>query len=163
MPKRVKILDSQKRLIYLPTGSIYQVLSADVGNKHGLVVVAVEQDFQGKLGVRVSGFNVPTPIVVAYDFAVPFEHQLGNATTINPELGGDIKNLHPVVEDAVVNLKTSFFPHGASSSSLALQLTCVEAVLLATLRLVELEEAELNGSLREGGVEVQHTTTALLT
>ena len=35
LSKRVKILDSQKRLIYLPTGSIYQVLSADVGNKHG--------------------------------------------------------------------------------------------------------------------------------
>ena len=35
LAKRVKILDSQKRLIYLPTGSIYQVLSADVGNKHG--------------------------------------------------------------------------------------------------------------------------------
>ena len=32
---RVKILESQKRLIYLPTKSIYQVLSADVGNKHG--------------------------------------------------------------------------------------------------------------------------------
>ena len=35
LAKRVKILDSQKRLIYLPTGSIYQVLSADVSNKHG--------------------------------------------------------------------------------------------------------------------------------
>ena len=35
LSKRVKILDSQKRLIYQPTGSIYQVLSADVGNKHG--------------------------------------------------------------------------------------------------------------------------------
>jgi phage terminase large subunit-like protein len=33
--KRCKILDSQKRLIYQPTGSIYQVLSADVANKHG--------------------------------------------------------------------------------------------------------------------------------
>ena len=32
LSKRVKILDSQKRLIYQPTGSIYQVLSADVGN-----------------------------------------------------------------------------------------------------------------------------------
>ena len=29
LSKRVKILDSQKRLIYQPTGSIYQVLSAD--------------------------------------------------------------------------------------------------------------------------------------
>ena len=35
LSKRVKILDSQKRLIYQPTGSIYPVLSADVGNKHG--------------------------------------------------------------------------------------------------------------------------------
>ena len=35
LSKRVKILDSQKKLIYQPTGSIYQVLSADVGNKHG--------------------------------------------------------------------------------------------------------------------------------
>lgn len=35
LSKRVKILDSQKKLIYQPTGSIYQVLSADVANKHG--------------------------------------------------------------------------------------------------------------------------------
>ena len=35
LDKRVKILESSKRLIYLPTGSIYQVLSADVSNKHG--------------------------------------------------------------------------------------------------------------------------------
>jgi len=86
----------------------------------------VEQDFQGKLGVGISGFNVPTPIVVAYDFAVPLDHQLGNATTINPELGGVIKNFHPVVEDAVVNFKTSFFPHDASSSSLKALNTGVE-------------------------------------
>jgi phage terminase large subunit-like protein len=33
--KRVKILASQKRLIYEPTNSFYQVLSADVANKHG--------------------------------------------------------------------------------------------------------------------------------
>ncbi|MBP7278753.1 MAG: terminase large subunit [Sedimentibacter sp.] len=35
LAKRVKILDSTKKLIYQPTGSIYQVLSADVSNKHG--------------------------------------------------------------------------------------------------------------------------------
>ena len=35
LSKRVKILDSMKRLIYQPTGSVYQVLSADVKNKHG--------------------------------------------------------------------------------------------------------------------------------
>ena len=33
--KRVKILESQKKLIYKPTNSFYQVLSADVANKHG--------------------------------------------------------------------------------------------------------------------------------
>ena len=32
---RVKIIESQKRIIYEPTKSIYQVLSADVSNKHG--------------------------------------------------------------------------------------------------------------------------------
>jgi phage terminase large subunit-like protein len=35
LDKRVKILESQKKLIYLPTNSTYQVLSADVANKHG--------------------------------------------------------------------------------------------------------------------------------
>lgn len=35
LSKRVKILESQKRLEYLPTHSFYQVLSADVANKHG--------------------------------------------------------------------------------------------------------------------------------
>ena len=35
LAKRVKILASQKRLVYLPTGSYYQVLSADVASKHG--------------------------------------------------------------------------------------------------------------------------------
>lgn len=35
LSKRVKILSSQKRIIYLPTNSFYQVLSADVANKHG--------------------------------------------------------------------------------------------------------------------------------
>ena len=35
LAKRVKILESQKTLKYLPTNSIYQVLSADVANKHG--------------------------------------------------------------------------------------------------------------------------------
>ena len=33
--KRVKILESQKKIIYKPTNSFYQVLSADVANKHG--------------------------------------------------------------------------------------------------------------------------------
>ena len=35
LSKRVKILKSQKKITYLPTNSSYQVLSADVANKHG--------------------------------------------------------------------------------------------------------------------------------
>lgn len=34
--KRMKILASTKRLVYFPTNSYYQVLSAEVGTKHGL-------------------------------------------------------------------------------------------------------------------------------
>lgn len=41
---RVKIIESQKRLIYLPTMSVYQVLSADVANKHGFNVSGVVFD-----------------------------------------------------------------------------------------------------------------------
>lgn len=35
LAKRVKVKESQKKLEYLPTKSFYQVLSADVANKHG--------------------------------------------------------------------------------------------------------------------------------
>lgn len=35
LSKRVKILELQKKLVYKPTNSSNQVLSADVANKHG--------------------------------------------------------------------------------------------------------------------------------
>lgn len=35
LSKRIKIYESQKKLEYIPTKSTYQVLSADVSNKHG--------------------------------------------------------------------------------------------------------------------------------
>ena len=38
--KRIKIIPSTKRMIYQPTGSIYQVLSSEVATKHGLNVSA---------------------------------------------------------------------------------------------------------------------------
>ena len=41
LSKRVKILASQKRIIYQPTNSFYQVLSAEAYTKHGLNVHAV--------------------------------------------------------------------------------------------------------------------------
>ncbi len=40
LSKRIKIIPSTKRMVYLPTGSIYQVLSSEVATKHGLSVSA---------------------------------------------------------------------------------------------------------------------------
>lgn len=42
--KRVKVLASQKRLIYLPTNSFYQVLSAEAYSKHGFNIHGVVFD-----------------------------------------------------------------------------------------------------------------------
>lgn len=44
LSKRVKILTSQKRIIYLPTNSFYQVLSAEAYSKHGFNVHGVVFD-----------------------------------------------------------------------------------------------------------------------
>ena len=38
--KRIKIIPSMKRMVFQPTGSIYQVLSSEVATKHGLNVSA---------------------------------------------------------------------------------------------------------------------------
>ena len=38
LAKRVKILESQKRLVYRPTNSVYQVLSAEAYSKHGFSI-----------------------------------------------------------------------------------------------------------------------------
>ena len=40
LSKRIKIIPSMKRMVYRPTGSIYQVLSSEVATKHGLNVSA---------------------------------------------------------------------------------------------------------------------------
>jgi len=40
LKKRIKLVPSMKRMVYLPTQSIYQVLSAEVATKHGLNVSA---------------------------------------------------------------------------------------------------------------------------
>ena len=44
LSKRVKILSSQKRIIYLPTNSFYQVLSAEAYSKHGFNIHGVVFD-----------------------------------------------------------------------------------------------------------------------
>ena len=40
LSKRIKIIPSMKRMVYHPTGSVYQVLSSEVATKHGLNVSA---------------------------------------------------------------------------------------------------------------------------
>ena len=44
LSKRVKILTSQKRIVYLPTNSFYQVLSAEAYSKHGFNIHGVVFD-----------------------------------------------------------------------------------------------------------------------
>ncbi|WP_325062668.1 terminase large subunit domain-containing protein [Olegusella massiliensis] len=44
LAKRVKILRSQKRIIYSPTNSFYQVLSAEAYSKHGFNISGVVFD-----------------------------------------------------------------------------------------------------------------------
>ena len=44
LSKRVKILASQKRMVYLPTNSFYQVLSAEAYSKHGFNIHGVVFD-----------------------------------------------------------------------------------------------------------------------
>ena len=44
LSKRVKILASQKRIIYTPTNSFYQVLSAEAYSKHGFNIHGVVFD-----------------------------------------------------------------------------------------------------------------------
>ncbi len=44
LAKRVKILTSQKRIIYIPTNSFYQVLSAEAYSKHGFNIHGVVFD-----------------------------------------------------------------------------------------------------------------------
>ena len=44
LDKRVKILASQKRIVYLPTNSFYQVLSAEAYSKHGFNIHGVVFD-----------------------------------------------------------------------------------------------------------------------
>ena len=44
LSKRVKILTSQKRIIYIPTNSFYQVLSAEAYSKHGFNIHGVVFD-----------------------------------------------------------------------------------------------------------------------
>lgn len=44
LAKRVKILSSQKKIIYLPTNSFYQVLSSEAYSKHGLNIHGVVYD-----------------------------------------------------------------------------------------------------------------------
>ena len=40
LSRRIKVIPSTKRMVYQPTGSIYQVLSSEVATKHGLNVSA---------------------------------------------------------------------------------------------------------------------------
>ena len=54
--------------------------------------------------MRRCGFDVPASVVVADDFAVPLEHELGNASAVDTPLGTFVVLLHPVVKNLALVL-----------------------------------------------------------
>ena len=74
-------------------------------------VFAVEQKLHSKPGILIGGFDVPTSVVVADDFAVPLEHELGNASAVDAPLGAFVVLLHPVVKNVSGYFDAAFFPH----------------------------------------------------
>ena len=98
LSKRVKILASQKRLIYTPTNSFYQVLSAEAYSKHGFNIHGVvfdELHTQPNLTLRVNRDHVPYDVwerqgylqttegnVVHYGFIEQFIERLGERFNI---------------------------------------------------------------------------------
>ena len=74
-----------------------------------LAIFLMQQEFKGKLRVWVGGLYIPTSVVVAYDLAITLKHQLADPAAVDSKLGTFLVNLHPVMKNAVVNLKASFF------------------------------------------------------
>ena len=71
----------------------------------------MKQKLQRKLCVFIGGFDVPTSVIVADDFAVSFQHQLGNASALDAPLGAFLILLYPVVKNVSVNSDAAFFSH----------------------------------------------------
>ena len=78
--KRIKIIPSMKRMVYQPTGSIYQVLSSEVATKHGLNVSACIFDelhtqptraLSRRLASRLFGINFVHYLLIDYSVHVP--------------------------------------------------------------------------------------------
>lgn len=67
LSKRVKILSSQKRIVYKPTNSFYQVLSAEAYSKHGFNISGVvfdelhTQPNRALFDVMTKGSGMPAP------------------------------------------------------------------------------------------------------
>ena len=79
LAKRVKVLDSQKRLIYQPTGSYYQVLSAEVG------CLAPDTILQLKDGSLKHADEIRKgDIILAYNGLTPVFDEVVSATEQEP-------------------------------------------------------------------------------
>ena len=108
LSKRIKIIPSMKRMVYQPTGSIYQVLSSEVATKHGLNVSAWLPE--ETLSLRVRRDHVPYDQwakrgfihttegnVVHYGFIEQFICQLGERYNIR-EIAHDRWNATMMVQ-----------------------------------------------------------------
>ena len=59
------------------------------------MVFAVKQNLQRKLCIRVGGLDVPAPVIVTNNRAVPLEHQLADSAAFDAELGDAIAACDP--------------------------------------------------------------------
>lgn len=76
-----------------------------------LLVVVLHEDGQRELGVFVHRLDVPATIVVAYDFAVAFDHQLADFAAFNSVHRSAVVLLYPIVEDVLTDFNAAFLPH----------------------------------------------------
>ena len=74
LSKRVKILTSQKRIVYIPTNSFYQVLSAEAYSKHGFNIHGVVFDELHTLSAK----NDMVMTVYVDDMVFSSEHKISS-------------------------------------------------------------------------------------
>ena len=85
LSKRVKILSATKRIVYIPTNSFYQVLSAEAYSKHGFnihgggdkKIERLHTSIAGALGHNIKEFSVRLRMKLIKDNAVNVEAVLG--------------------------------------------------------------------------------------
>ena len=79
------------------------------------LIVVPNQDCKCFFGVAVDCLGVLATVVVVYDSAIAFQHQLADSTVADSEMARLIVVLHPVMENAPSDSYCPFVPHSKTS------------------------------------------------